>query len=498
MPRRLALIIGTSTYEDTTLTRLKAPSADARALADTLRDPAIGGFDEVQTLLDATEVEARRAIHDFFARRHPQDLLLLYFSGHGVKDDRGRLHLALSDTHYARLRATAIPSSYVVEQMDDCRSKRQILILDCCNSGAFVRGSKGDPTAMTADTFAGNGFGRVVLTASDATQYALEGDQVVERAELSLFTHYLLEGLRSGRAAAGQPFVTLDALYDYAYAQVVSHGRGQTPRKWVFSQEGSLVLARNPTHGDPAQPFPEPTLPLDAPRIRATATSDAVPAAPDVLPQVREAVGSALKDADAWAGRQSRTVQWSLATGLGFVGAGIVIGGILRLFVNSFTSRLIAGVIEGVLLGGAQAYGLKRLGLAVEPGRWFRWTLGAVVIRWQIPLVGFPNAGFIATTLRGLMDGLLVGQAQSIGGRATGSGRILWTGASLAGWTVSYWFFQPVFRALMPSMGTAPALSSIIVGAITGACVGLATAPVLDVFDRPRSPGSRATEGSDA
>ena len=69
--------------------------------------------------------------------------------------------------------------------MDSCRSRRQILILDCCHSGAFARGTKGEQKAITETTFEGSGFGRVVLTASDSTQYALEGDQVVYNARIN-------------------------------------------------------------------------------------------------------------------------------------------------------------------------------------------------------------------------------------------------------------------------------------------------------------------------
>ncbi|MEZ4423793.1 MAG: caspase family protein [Gemmatimonadota bacterium] len=479
--RRVALVIGNNHHEDATLTRLKTPAADASAFAAVLRDPAIGAFDEVRELVDPSESEARSAIHDLFARRHPQDLLLLYFSGHGVKDDRGRLHLALRDTELDRLRATAVPSGYIVEQMDDCRSKRQVLILDCCNSGAFVRGTKGDPTALTADTFAGTGFGRVVLTASDATQYALEGDQVIERAELSLFTHYLLEGLRSGLAAPGQPFVSLDALYDFAYGRVVEHGSGQTPRKWVYSQQGSLALARNPRWSGEAVPFPEAPAAHHA-AVAAPSAPAGASVGPLSLPVVQASVGSALRAADAWSGRQTRVVQWTLATTLGFVASGIVLGGMLRLFPTTFTGRLIAGVLEGLLLGTIQAWGLGRLGLDVDRGRWRAWTLGAVVIRWQIPLVGFPAAGLIATTLRGALDGVLVGQAQARAARAAAAPAWLWTAANVVGWTVAYWCFQPVFRALMPSMGAAPALSAIVVGSITGVAVGLSTALVLDAL----------------
>jgi uncharacterized caspase-like protein len=244
---KYALIIGNNKYDDPKLAQLKTPAADSQALAKLLGDQTIGSFDQVTPLINKTETQVRRAISTFLGNKKPDDLILLYFSGHGVLDDRGRLYLALRDTQVNLLKATSIPSSFVADEMDSCRSKRQILILDCCHSGAFARGVKGEQKAITETTFEGSGFGRVVLTASDSTQYALEGDQVIKQTELSLFTHFLLDGLKTGEADInndGQ--VSLDEWYDYTYTRVISETPRQVPHKWSYNQQGDLIIARNP------------------------------------------------------------------------------------------------------------------------------------------------------------------------------------------------------------------------------------------------------------
>ena len=175
---KYALSIGNNKYDDPKLAQLKTPAADSQALAKVLDDKTIGGFDAVTPLINQNETRVRRAISEFLTDKKPDDLVMLYFSGHGILDDRGRLYLALKDTQVNLLKATSLPSSFLTDEMDSCRSKRQILILDCCHSGAFARGVKGEQKAVTEATFEGSGFGRVVLTASDSTQYALEGDQV--------------------------------------------------------------------------------------------------------------------------------------------------------------------------------------------------------------------------------------------------------------------------------------------------------------------------------
>jgi hypothetical protein len=244
---KYALIIGNNKYDDQKLAQLKTPAADSQALAKILDDKTIGSFDEVTPLINQTETRVRRAISTFLTNKKPDDLVLLYFSGHGILDDRGRLYLALKDTQVNLLKATSISSSFVADEMDSCRSKRQILILDCCHSGAFARGTKGEQKAITETTFEGSGFGRVVLTASDSTQYALEGDQIIKQTELSLFTHFLLEGLKTGEADVNNDgLIALDEWYDYTYNRVVSETPRQVPHKWSYNQQGDLVIAKNP------------------------------------------------------------------------------------------------------------------------------------------------------------------------------------------------------------------------------------------------------------
>jgi WD40 repeat protein/tetratricopeptide (TPR) repeat protein len=247
--RRLAIIIGNSIFRDSSLTRLLTPDADVGSLAEVLLDPEIGAFDDVKLLVNMSADTIRRSISRFFANKTRDDLLLLYFSGHGVLDEYGRLFLATKDTERSFLSGTAIPAGFITDEMDHSRSRRQVLVLDCCHSGAFARGSKGSTGASvgTASAFEGKGFGRVVLTASDATQYAWEGEQVIGEAENSVFTHYLIQGLQTGKADAdGDGVITVDELYDYVYQQIVTQTPKQTPGKWTYKEQGEIVIARAP------------------------------------------------------------------------------------------------------------------------------------------------------------------------------------------------------------------------------------------------------------
>jgi hypothetical protein len=245
LSRKRALLIGNGKY-DAGLPPLAKPDADIEALARVLKEPTIGGFDEVTPLLDFESGKVRREIDHFFAGCGHDDLLLFYFSGHGLRSEWGDLYLAVRDTEPKHLLGTAIPAADITLQMDRCRSRRQVLILDCCYSGAFDRGAKGG-AASPAVAFEGNGLGRVVLTASDSTQLAWEESSADNCAETSVFTRHLIHGLERGEADLdGDGVITVDELYEYVYKRVVEENPRQTPGKWSYKQQGEIVLTRNP------------------------------------------------------------------------------------------------------------------------------------------------------------------------------------------------------------------------------------------------------------
>ncbi|HNQ93235.1 MAG TPA: caspase family protein [Anaerolineales bacterium] len=96
MTSKFALVIANTEYQDASFAKLTAPGRDAEEFAQVLRD--LAAFDEVQVLLNEGEGKTRRSIARFFAERKRDDLLLLYFSGHGVRNDMGQLFLAAHDT----------------------------------------------------------------------------------------------------------------------------------------------------------------------------------------------------------------------------------------------------------------------------------------------------------------------------------------------------------------------------------------------------------------
>ena len=240
---RAALIIGISEYSDAGLRQLRTPTADARAVEAVLSDPNIGAF-EVSVLLDEPHYTVGPAVEEFFSERTPEDMLVLYFSGHGQTNKNGQLYFCMTNTKLRLLESTAVPASFVDSLMGGCLSRRVILLLDCCYSGAF--GAKASTDMRIEDQFhAGRGF--AVLTASTKSEYAFERGELAEPNDLgrSVFTSALVEGLQTGDADRDQDgWVGLDELYEYIYEKVRSVTPYQTPTKSYHDVRGDIVIAR--------------------------------------------------------------------------------------------------------------------------------------------------------------------------------------------------------------------------------------------------------------
>jgi hypothetical protein len=273
--RRLALLVATAAYTDPDLRQLRTPGHDAGQLAAVLRDPRIGGFD-VQVLINPASAEVQEGIEDFCADRHPADQLLIYLSCHGVLDSYGRLYYAAANTRRQRLAATAVAAAWLNERLEDCRARRQILILDCCHSGAFAKGAKGDSGLALQQRFEPHGRGRVVLTASRSTEYSFEGGQASGEGVPSVFTRAIVDGLRTGDADRDKDgLITVTDLYQYVYGSVRAAEPRQTPELWTYGAEGNLLIARS-VRGAVIEPEPLPEdlhMTLESPRRRVRETA---------------------------------------------------------------------------------------------------------------------------------------------------------------------------------------------------------------------------------
>src|SRR6202012_1171777 len=259
-----------STYpaDEHNLQTLRGPVKDIAALNRALIDPQAGLFADADVTLlpEATSSRVIRVMGGFFGTADREDVLLVYFSGHGKLDHSGRLHLCMQDTESADLLSTAVSSTRINEFADASRARNVVIVLDCCHAGAFRGGELTDAVA---------GPGRYVLTSCRGTQLA--NDATVENGT-SVFTQHLVDGLLG--AADDQDrdgWVTFSDLYAYVNRRLREAGK-QIPQQ-RGSGDGDVRLARGLlTAQGPADPGPAaPTTP--APGEAAASPADRMPVA---------------------------------------------------------------------------------------------------------------------------------------------------------------------------------------------------------------------------
>jgi hypothetical protein len=222
-----AVVVGVAKY--TTIPRLKFSDDDAYRFYAYLKSAEGGTLpDEQVTILlddDATHNAILSALHHTFLKADEQDVVVFYFSGHGLEssflpiDFDGQNHKLLHEE--------------IRQVFKQSRAKHKLCIADACHSGALdYSGSlahKG-PARVSLQHFyqafeESNG-GIALLMSSKPEELSME-DQGLRQG---VFTHYLLRGMKGEADRNSDYIVTIRELYIYVYLKVREYTSGvQTP-----------------------------------------------------------------------------------------------------------------------------------------------------------------------------------------------------------------------------------------------------------------------------
>lgn len=245
MGRRAALLVGISEYGEG-FEPLPGSLKDVQALADVLKDPECGAF-EVEDLKNCSDTSLESAIESFFSGQDADSLLLFYFSGHGDLGSGGmlnqQLHLCAKNSRKETgrlIESSALSAGFLKRQMDLCRAKQIVVILDCCYSGKIadlLTKGEGD---IDFDELKASG--RVILASSSAAKVALQ-----ERDGLSLYTQFLIEGME-GAAYPGQgDWIVARNLHEHADRRFEIERKGSYRPKILAEDTGyDLPIVRAP------------------------------------------------------------------------------------------------------------------------------------------------------------------------------------------------------------------------------------------------------------
>ncbi|MGC4875952.1 type VII secretion protein EccCb [Micromonospora sp. DT43] len=259
MGQRLALLIANDRYIDDSLADLYAPREEARDLQSLLADANIGAFDRTVLLENESKSSVERTMETMLRSAGPEDLILLYFSGHGIRrGKRGRLYLAVANTEVDCLSSTSISASFVHELLDESEAASSVILLDCCYSGAFDQAKS--PADLNLDGELKTGDGRYVITATNSVERADDGQPATAATPRlrSAFTETVIEGLSTGAAdLTGRGRITPEDLWQYVQQTLPKRTTRQSPCQFGrASSEVHIALSRDGHHRprDPRDP----------------------------------------------------------------------------------------------------------------------------------------------------------------------------------------------------------------------------------------------------
>jgi hypothetical protein len=246
--QKLALLIGVSEYESG-LPPLPSATRDVDAMRRVLEHPEMGNFDQVKSLLNPDPKTMEEEIEVLFSGRNREDLVVLFFSGHGILDEKDKLYFATRTTRKLTgndfVKTSTVSARFLHERMGDAPCQ-QVLILDCCYSGAIADGltMKSDSRLVDVKTQLG-GEGRAVLTSSTGIQPSFVGK---EEGELSIYTQYVVEGIETGLGDADfNRQISVVELHNYAKRNVqAATNNAMQPKIYSIGEGFNIVIAEAP------------------------------------------------------------------------------------------------------------------------------------------------------------------------------------------------------------------------------------------------------------
>jgi hypothetical protein len=238
-PRRLALLVGVSQFQDAQWRNLRYASKDAEDLAAALRDPTRGHFNQVRVLTRPEEttrasiLAALRQLRQEATR--PDDVVVVYFSAHGTlaRDGKGELkrYLVTTDASFRSISQTALSMDALKSEFDQLPSRRRLMVLATCHSGS---GKSLLPRELEAE-LAGikSGFyarpleessrASLVFAASDWGETARED----EGLKNDIYTHFFIDGLTGNADRNIDGAVTATEAHDYARRHTYAFTQGR-------------------------------------------------------------------------------------------------------------------------------------------------------------------------------------------------------------------------------------------------------------------------------
>jgi hypothetical protein len=225
---------------------------DALVLTDLLLDPSRCAFpdSQVQTLTksEATRANVLSALDRLAKSADPEATAIIYFSGHGYRiaspGQPETFHLMTYGHDLNDIPNTTIDGNEFTAKLRAIRSKKLLVLLDCCHAGGVADLKLPGvtlanlPLPLQAEEVLAQGSGRVILSSSRADEFSYTA------MPYSQFTLALLEALAGAGAAEEDGFARVLDTAIYVGRMVPNRtGDKQHPIIKVANLENNFAVA---------------------------------------------------------------------------------------------------------------------------------------------------------------------------------------------------------------------------------------------------------------
>ena len=229
---KYAVVVGVSNYQDYGIPDLDYAHKDAFDFYEFILSAKGGKFrkENVKLLIDenATSQNLRDALFGFLKRAKKDDIVYIYFSGHGAPEaeNPNNMYLITYDTDIMKLSSTAFPMWDIQTTLArHILAENVIIITDACHSGGV--GDEMESSKLTNQNMVNryimelskSNIGRVSLTASESGEVSRESDKW--GGGHGVFTYFLLKGLDGKADKNSDDVVSLGELINYTFKEVI-------------------------------------------------------------------------------------------------------------------------------------------------------------------------------------------------------------------------------------------------------------------------------------
>ena len=226
------LTIGVNKYTDSFWHDLNWAARDARVLSQALSKSSIRNVEPIiLTNRKASLSRIKRVFRDLRSKVRPQDVVIVYLSGHGTleRNEDGQLeqYFVLSETKKQNIHKTGLRQNWIRAALDEIAARKKLLMIASCHSGVgksklspkikkILRSRKGAASLLNQVS-----EGSFIFAAASKWETAQED----KKLQGDIYTYFFIEGLKHGDRNLDGVVTAMEA-HDFATRKTYKYTKG--------------------------------------------------------------------------------------------------------------------------------------------------------------------------------------------------------------------------------------------------------------------------------